>query len=126
MVVLTKRSERKSTGGRYKALRVRKVKNMGRRPTLTKLEDRRTKTIRTKGSNKKKRLLSTNIANVYDPSSKKYQKVKIKNITENPANRHMVRRNIMTKGAVIETELGKAKIKSRPGQSGTINAVLIK
>ena len=46
-------------------------------------------------------------------------------VVENPANRHFVRRNIMTKGTVIETEKGKARITSRPGQDGTINAVLI-
>jgi small subunit ribosomal protein S8e len=31
----------------------------------------------------------------------------------------------MNKGAIIDTKLGKAKITSRPGQSGNINAVLI-
>ncbi|HJJ40868.1 MAG TPA: 30S ribosomal protein S8e, partial [Methanocorpusculum sp.] len=33
--------------------------------------------------------------------------------------------NLMTKGAVISTDLGKARIVSRPGQDGVINAVLI-
>ncbi|MEK6848627.1 MAG: 30S ribosomal protein S8e, partial [Nanoarchaeota archaeon] len=42
-----------------------------------------------------------------------------------PANRHFIRRNIMTKGSVIDTELGKARITSRPGQDGVVNAVLI-
>ncbi|MEK6949175.1 MAG: 30S ribosomal protein S8e, partial [Nanoarchaeota archaeon] len=49
----------------------------------------------------------------------------IKTISGNPANRHFVRRNIMTKGAIIETEKGKARITSRPGQDGAVNAVLI-
>lgn len=31
----------------------------------------------------------------------------------------------MNKGAIIETKIGKARITSRPGQSGTINAILI-
>ena len=52
-------------------------------------------------------------------------KTEIISVVENPANIHYVRRNIMTKGAIIETELGKAKITSRPGQTGTINAILI-
>ena len=36
-----------------------------------------------------------------------------------------VRQNIITKGAVIMTDAGKARVTSRPGQSGSINAVLI-
>ena len=63
--------------------------------------------------------------NVVDPKTKSSKKVKIKTITENPANRNFVRRNIITKGAVIETELGKAKITGRPGQDAAINAVLL-
>ncbi len=64
-------------------------------------------------------------ANVYDKKTKKFYKTKIKNVAENPANRHYVRRNIMTRGAIIETEKGKAVVTSRPGQDGTVNAVLI-
>ena len=37
----------------------------------------------------------------------------------------VVRRNILTKGAIIETDAGKAKITNRPGQEGTVNAVLV-
>jgi len=47
-------------------------------------------------------------------------------VLENPANRHFVRRNILTKGTIIETVKGKAKITGRPGQEGMVNAVLIK
>ena len=50
---------------------------------------------------------------------------KIKSIVENSANRHFVRRGSLTKGAVVETEQGQARVVSRPGQSGTINAILI-
>jgi small subunit ribosomal protein S8e len=31
----------------------------------------------------------------------------------------------MTKGAIIETEIGKAVVLNRPGREGTINAKLI-
>ncbi|MEM2426420.1 MAG: hypothetical protein QXE83_05420 [Archaeoglobaceae archaeon] len=31
----------------------------------------------------------------------------------------------MTKGAIIQTEIGKAKVTNRPSQEGIINAVLI-
>jgi small subunit ribosomal protein S8e len=46
-------------------------------------------------------------------------------VTENPANKNFVRRNILTKGAVVATDLGKAKITSRPGQDGEVNAILL-
>ena len=70
-------------------------------------------------------MLSEEIANVYDPKLKKHFKLKILDIVENPANRHFVRRNIITKGAIIKTEKGNAKVISRPGQQGSINAVMI-
>ncbi len=52
-------------------------------------------------------------------------KTEIITVKENSANIHYVRRNIMNKGAIIDTKLGKAKITSRPGQNGVIQAVLL-
>lgn len=98
---------------------------MGRAPTLTKLGKRKTKTLRTRGGSKKTFLLMGEFVSVFDKKTKKFKKVKIKSIKENPANRHFVVKNILTKGAIIETEAGKAKITSRPGQEGTISAVLV-
>jgi len=42
----------------------------------------------------------------------------------NPSNRDYDRKGIITKGAIIETELGLAVVTSRPGQEGVINALL--
>ena len=78
------------------------------------------------GSNIKVALLREEIANVYLPDQKKYEKLKIETIVANPANRHFVRRNIMTKGSIIKTPKGNARITSRPAQDGMINAVLVK
>jgi small subunit ribosomal protein S8e len=69
--------------------------------------------------------MTADVAYVIDPKTNKTTKTEIISVVENPANIHYVRRNIITKGAIIETKLGKARIASRPGQSGTINAVLI-
>ena len=88
-------------------------------------EKEKKKIIRTRGGGKKVRLLSTNKANVIDPKTNKSFLVKIKNVVENPANPHYVRRNIITKGSIIETEKGRAKVTSRPSQDGVVNAVLI-
>ena len=76
------------------------------------------------GGNSKLRVLSYETANIYVPSEKKYKVAKISSVIENQANVNFVRRNILTKGTVIQTELGKAKITSRPGQDGVVNAVL--
>ena len=56
---------------------------------------------------------------------KKYEKVKIKSVLENPANRHFIRMNIITKGCVVDTEKGKVKILSRPGQEGNLNGIFV-
>jgi small subunit ribosomal protein S8e len=119
------RPKLQSTGARYHANRKKKLYESGSEPTLTKLGARRVDTVKTKGGLRKVKLFSSDIANVLDTKSMKYEKIKIKTVSGNPANRHFIRRNIMTKGAIIETEKGKARITSRPGQDGTINAVLI-
>lgn len=125
MALSQARPKRKQTGARYKDFRKKKQYELGREPSFTKLGKARVQTIRVMGDNRKLRLLSTDTANLYNPKTKSYKQVKIKTITDNPANRHFIRRNIMTKGSVIDTELGKARITSRPGQDGVINAVLI-
>lgn len=125
MVLLQKRSNRKSTGGRFKAMSVKRQHMMGSPATLTKLGEKRVKDQRTRGGENKQRLLTMDTANVYDPKTKKYSQAKILTITENNANRNFVRRNIMTKGTIIETAAGNARITNRPGQAGAINAILI-
>ena len=125
MALIQYRSKRKVSGGRYKSYRGKRLFEVARMPSLTKLERTKLVKIPTLGGNQKTRLLSAEYANIVDPKTKKYKKVRIKTILENPANRHYVRRNIMTKGTIIDTEIGKAKITSRPGQDGSVNAVLI-
>ena len=125
MVVDQSRPKRKPTGGRYKSYRKLKQYELGSLPTHSKLGTVRKKTVRVTGGNVKYRILSTDIANLFDPKTKSYSQAKIRTISGNPANRHFIRRNIMTKGSIIETEQGKARVTSRPGQDGIVNAVLI-
>ena len=49
----------------------------------------------------------------------------LKNVLETPSNRFLARQNILTKGAIVETESGKAKITNRPSQEGSVQGVLI-
>ncbi|MEM3126520.1 MAG: 30S ribosomal protein S8e [Candidatus Woesearchaeota archaeon] len=127
-MISQKRSKRKPSGGRYKVVKTTRLKkkcNMGRLPTHTKVGEERKKIERVRGSNLKFRLFETQKANLFDPKSKSYSQVKISSVADNPASRHFTRRNIITKGAIIVTEKGKAKVTSRPGQHGTVNAILI-
>ncbi|MBI2523226.1 30S ribosomal protein S8e [Candidatus Woesearchaeota archaeon] len=126
MAISQLRAVRKPSGGKYKRKgRKQRAYELGSEPAFTGLGKRRVKIMRTMGNNPKTRLLAADIANLFDPKTKKYEQAKIKTISGNPANRHFVRRNIMTKGAIIDTEKGKAMITSRPGQDGAVNAVLI-
>jgi small subunit ribosomal protein S8e len=61
-----------------------------------------------------------------DQESKKVTKSKILKVTKNPANRDYERRGVISKGALVETESGTARVVSRPGQDGVVNAVLVK
>jgi small subunit ribosomal protein S8e len=115
---------RKITGGKYHASRKRKKREMPGQPRVTKLGKEKKKKMRTFGGNTKTVLLTTDIANVVDKKGKT-KKAKIKNVLETPSNRFLARRNILTKGAVIETELGKAKITNKPSQEGNVQAVLV-
>ncbi|MFC1698036.1 30S ribosomal protein S8e [Nanoarchaeota archaeon] len=127
MAISQRRAKRKVTGGRYKYLNKKKKKcHLGRSPTMTKLTDKsKTTKIRVLGGNEKTRALTASHINVSDPKNKKNKKIKLKTVLENPANRNYVRRNILTKGTVVDTELGKVKITSRPGQDGLINGILV-
>jgi small subunit ribosomal protein S8e len=89
------------------------------------LGEQRKKNIRTRGGNRKIRLLAQKYANLTTTDKKKSEKVEIIDVEENSANRDFARRKIITKGAIIETTKGKARVMSRPGQSGTIDAILI-
>jgi small subunit ribosomal protein S8e len=125
MAISQERSKKKVTGSRYIKLRKKKQFELGRDPTFSKLGERKTKLIRVMSGKKKEITMYDNKVNIVDPKTKKTKISKILNVIENSANRHFVRRNILTKGTIVDTELGKAKITSRPGQEGSLNAVLI-
>ena len=119
------RSKRKISGGLYKNFRKKRLTDLARDSTLTKIANLKRKKLRMQGGHEKTMLLSSNEANIYDPKSKSYKKAKIKMVVENKANKDFVRMNILTKGAIIETDLGKARIINRPGQEPQINAILV-
>lgn len=117
---------RKISGGKYHKRKKKKLYELAGQERRVKLGETKRKKIRIRGGNEKIILHSTNIANIIDQKTKKTKKVKIKTVLETPSNRFLARQNILLKGAVIQTEQGKAKITNRPSQEGSVQAVLIK
>ena len=117
---------RSNTGRRIRYARGKRKFEIGRETHLTTIGNPTIKQIRTRGNQRKNSAKTLNIAYVVDPATKKTSKTEITTVIDNPANMNYIRRNIINKGAVIETPLGNARVTSRPGQSGVINAVLIK
>ena len=118
------RSKRKATGGKYQAARKKKLYEKGGNPSFTKVDEKvKSRVISARGNNVKVKALRVSYANVMKDN--KVKKVKIRAVVDNSANRNFVRRNILNKGTIIDTEIGKARVTSRPAQDGIVNAVFI-
>jgi len=126
MVVIHGKAKRRPSGGRFTACHPKRLAQKGNLPTNTRVGEHTAKSVKTKGGGLKTRLLFADKVNLFDPATKKYSIETIKTVSENPANRHYVRRNIITRGSVIDTSKGKARVTNRPGQEGMVTAVLIK
>ncbi|MFX0104286.1 MAG: 30S ribosomal protein S8e [Candidatus Hodarchaeota archaeon] len=119
------RSKRKFTGKKYRHFRKKRKREL-ERPTIdTVIGTDKKKKQRVMGGNFKLKLFATQFINVTDPSTNKTRKVKILRFEENLASKDLNRRHILTKGAIVETELGNVKITSRPGQHGLLNGILV-
>lgn len=114
---------RKISGGKYRASRKKKLFERKGQPRVVKLAERKSKPLRIRGGSIKRILHSENHANLMVKG--KAKKVKITNVLETQANSFLARQNILVKGAIVETELGKARITNRPGQEGMVQAVLL-
>ena len=117
------RSTRKRTGGRLKHASNKKRHQLGREPAETTVGETRVQYIDSRGTETKVRALSTNVAQVAQGGE--VSEAEIENVVDNPSNVNYARRNIITKGAIIDTAAGRARVTSRPGQSGQVNAVLL-
>ena len=125
MAIWQGQAKRSKTGRRIRYARNKRKFEIGRELHLTTIGTMKRKPIRTRGNNRKTRTLTADIAYVIDPKTHQTTKTEIVTVVENAANIHYVRRNIMNKGAIINTKIGKARITSRPGQTGVISAILI-
>ncbi|MHB1812257.1 MAG: 30S ribosomal protein S8e [Thermoplasmataceae archaeon] len=125
MTIFQGQARKKFTGGKLRSSRSKRRYELGREPTLTRIGPQSSRKVRALGGNVKIALMRGDSANIFNPREKTTTKMKIITVKENPSNPHYVQRNIMNKGTIIMTDAGAARITSRPGQDGVINAVLL-
>ena len=116
--------KKKLSGGRKIAHRIKRKFEKGSFPMETALGETKRKVARGRGGTSKIKILSDKYASVTDPKTGKTEKAEITRVIKNAANIDYDRRGVITKGAIIETSLGAARVTSRPGQNGIVNAVL--
>ena len=114
---------RKKSGKRYMKSYKKKRHQRGRDFLPAVLATARRITKRIRGGNSKS--ITTGVETVNISTKEGVKKAKVISVLENPANPQFIRRNIVTKGALVDTELGKARVTSRPGQAGSVDAVLV-
>jgi small subunit ribosomal protein S8e len=117
---------RKYTGGKIIPMRNRRKSEIDRYPNEAVIGSNVELTRRVRGDNSKMALKTVEFANVSNAEENKTTRSKILRVIKNTANKDYERRGVITKGTVIETELGLARVISRPGQVGLINAVHVK
>ncbi len=116
---------RKLTGGVIHIARKKRKYELGSFPIYTKIEKEKKIIKKTKGGGFKIKSFSVEFANVLDKKSNAVKKVKILDVIEHPDNPLLTRGKIITKGCVIKTEIGNARVTSRPSQHGIVNALII-
>ncbi|MCS7104156.1 MAG: 30S ribosomal protein S8e [Thermofilaceae archaeon] len=126
MVIYHANDLRKISGGvKGRHVKVKRKYWMGRPPIETLPGREKRISVRTRGGNMKVKVKFALYANVIDPKTGQTRKVRILRVSSNPSNKDYDRRGVITKGAIIETEIGRAKVSSRPGQDGVVNAILL-
>ena len=114
----------KITGGIRHPLKTRQKFQIDRYPNEALMGEQETTTRKPRGNNRKTALKTVNHVNLVLPNAK-IKRSKIVRVLENQTNNDYQRRGVITKGAILETEDGKCKVVSRPGQNGIINAILV-
>jgi small subunit ribosomal protein S8e len=117
-------SVRKGTGGKRGKQSDKKLRFVGGPFTATKIGNKEVRILKKgRGGNIKVKLKTAIYVNVLTKDGIK--KATLHNVLETPDNRHYARKNIITKGAIVDTNLGKVKITNRVGQDGVINGILL-
>ena len=122
-------SRRKASGGRLKrpsSYRGKRRTEISSEKQFTRIGDTSRKVYRKRSDSQSVRVLYDTVINVADKKTGKVIQATLQSVSENAADPNFVRQNIMTKGAVVETDKGQVRITSRPGSHGVINGVLLK
>lgn len=117
--------KKKLSGSRKRAFRKKRKYEEGRFSAETMMGQEKRKTAKGRGTSLKFKLLKGKQVCVTNVNAGKTEKTEIVRVVKNPANVDYDRRGVITKGAIVETPLGQAKVTSRPGQHGQLNAVLV-
>jgi small subunit ribosomal protein S8e len=115
----------KITGGKRYPLRTRRKYEMDRYPVETLLGEQVIISRKVRGKNTKGALKTADFVNLAVPGQK-VKKIKILKVLKNQSNNDYERRGVISKGAILDTEAGHCRVISRPGQTGIVNAILIK
>lgn len=119
------KSKSNGTGGKRRKNSDKNLAHWGSPATNTRVGEKEVRlSKKTKGLGRRPKLKTTQFMNVMGKDGK-VSKVKIRNVVETPDNRHHARQNILTMGAIVDTEAGKAKVTNRVGQDGIVNGRLI-
>jgi small subunit ribosomal protein S8e len=119
-------TKRKATGGKKKPYRAHRVYEVGRHPVETIEGEQKIKIVSGRAGIEKVKIVRTNVVNVSNPETGKTEKLEILDVVSNPANADYNRRGVITKGTIVRTEKGLARVISRPGQTGALSAVIHK
>jgi small subunit ribosomal protein S8e len=117
-------TKRKKTGGKKRAYRTKRVYEQGRQPVETLFGKVNRKKVKGISRISKIKLVKADHVNVSNPKMGTTERLEILDIVRNPANADYNRRGVITKGTIVRTEKGLAKIVSRPGQEGSISAII--
>jgi len=123
MAIWHRQTGRKKTGGRTRPNRKSRKYDLGSEFSATKLGPQKVVKNDTRGGNSKNVVKKTESINLATDDG--VVSAEIESVEDNPANPNFVRRSLLTKGAVVQTSEGEAKITSRPGQDGVVNGKLL-
>ena len=118
-------SRRKPSGGRKVQARGKRSTEISSEKQMALIGESKTKIYRRTGGNTLVRVLAADKVSINDPKTGKTTLGTIENVVENESDPNYVRRNVLVKGAIIETDKGRVKITSRPGKDGVINGILV-
>jgi len=117
-------TKRSGNGTKKLKFRDKKRSEVGNYFSATKMSDANVvSAVRRRGAGVGTKLKRAGFVNLLTKDG--YKKAKITGVLESKDNRNFARQNVITKGALINTDLGKAVVMNRPGREGAINAKLV-